>query len=140
MNIMNPHTGYYNSSLNQFIGPERIAIQRVLGDVNWETLCDQLNLRDQVAAINTLCNTKIDIRPCCLREVISRYIQSQGVESCDSTRKKIAKALEDLGYVNEASRLRERELLTCSACKHPQSDKNTALVHHMTNGGIIVYI
>ena len=66
-----------------------------------------------MAAIDTLCKMKIDIRPCCLREMISKYIQSQHVESCDDTRRKIAKALEDLGYVKEASLLREREWLMC---------------------------
>ena len=96
--------------MNQFIGPELNDIQKVLNDVNWETLSYQLNLGHQVAEINALCRMKIHIRSCCLREMISRYIQSQPVELCDDTRRKIAKALEDLGYVNEASHLRECEL------------------------------
>ena len=108
---MNAHTWYHNSSLNQFIGPELNDIQKVLSDVNWEALSDRLNLRDQVADIDALCNKEIDTRSCCLMEMISRYIQSQDVESCYDTRKKIAKALEDLGYVKETNRLRERELL-----------------------------
>lgn len=81
----------------------------MLSDVDWKALSDQLNLRDQVADIDTQCKTK----SCCLREMVSRYIQSQSVESCHDTKKKIAKALDDLGYVKEASLLRERELLMC---------------------------
>ena len=79
----------------------------MLNDVNWETLAYQLNLQDQVDDIQDECNSKTDKRPCYFREVVSRYIQSQPEESCDNTRRKIVKALEELHYVNEASRLRE---------------------------------
>lgn len=77
----------------------------MLNDVNWKTLADQLNLQDQVNAIQDICHRESDIRPCYFREVVSRYIQSQDEESCDNTRRKIARALKELGYVNEASRL-----------------------------------
>ena len=85
----------------------------MLNDVDWETLSNQLNLGHQVAAIDALCRMIKDIKSCCLREMILRYIQSQHVESCDNTRRKIAKALDDLGYVKEASLLRQREWLMC---------------------------
>ena len=78
----------------------------MLNAVDWKTLADQLNLQDQVAAIQDICHREIDIRPCYFREVVSRYIQTQPEESCDNTRRKIVKALEELRYVNEASRLR----------------------------------
>ena len=82
----------------------------MLNDVNWKTLADQLNLQDQVAAIQDICNREIDIRPCYFREVVSRYIQSQPEESCDNSRRKIVTALEELGFVNEASHLRGLKL------------------------------
>ena len=75
--------------------------------VDWKTLADQLNLKDQVADIEEKCNSR---RPCHFREIVSRYIQSQPDESCDNTRRKIVKALEELRYVNEASRLRGLKL------------------------------
>ena len=82
-----------------------------MNNVNWNTLAYQLNLQKQVAAIQDICHREIDIRPCYFREVVSRYIQSQPEESCDNTRRKIAKALEELGYVNEASRLMGGEFI-----------------------------
>ena len=75
--------------------------------VDWEALANQLNLQDKVAAIQDKCSSRNDIRPCYFREVVSRYIQSQPEESCDNSRRKIVTALEELGYVNEAGRLRE---------------------------------
>ena len=81
-----------------------------MNDVNWKALAYQLNLQDQVAAIQDICYREIDIRPCCFREVVSRYIQSQPEESCDNTRREIAKALKELGYVNIASRLMGGEI------------------------------
>ena len=63
-----------------------------------------------MADIQDICHREIDIRPCYFREIVSRYIQSQPEESCDNTRREIAKALKELGYVNEASRLMGGEL------------------------------
>ena len=96
--------------VNLCIGPERNGIQAVLNDVNWKALADQLNLQDQVASIQEICNREIDIRACYFREVVSRYVQSQPKESCDNTRRKIVIALEELGYVKEASRLMGGEI------------------------------
>ena len=95
----------------QFIGPDRNAIQAVLNGehVNWKNLADQL-LQDQVADIEVVCSREIDIRPCHFREIVSRHIHSQSGESCDNTRRKIVKALEELGYVYEASQLSELKL------------------------------
>ena len=75
--------------------------------VDWEALANQLNLQKQVADVQEKCN---NIRPCHFREIVSRYIQSQPEESCDNTRRKIVKALGELRYVNEASRLRGLKL------------------------------
>ena len=71
--------------------------------VDWETLANQLNLQDQVADIEVKCN---NIRACYFREIFSRYIQTQPEESCDNSKRKIARALEELYYINEATRLR----------------------------------
>ena len=94
-------------TIYQFIGPDRNAIIEAVLNVNWNTLAYQLNLQDQVAAIHDICNREIDIRPCYFREVVSRYIQFQPEESCDNTRRKIAMALEQLGYMNKASHVRK---------------------------------
>ena len=87
----------------------------MLRDVNWEDLADQLDLDDRVTSIDVACtNERRAIRAMCyLREVVKKYIQSQPSESCDLTVGKIAKALDELGYINEASQLIRISELSC---------------------------
>lgn len=84
----------------------------MLKDVNWEDLADQLDLDDKVTSIEVACtNERRAIRATCyLKAVLKKYIQSQPSESCDMTVGKIAEALDELGYINEASQLRISEL------------------------------
>ena len=88
----------------------------MLNDVNWNKLADQLRLHNQVADIQELCSRVFDIRPCYFREIVSRYLDSQPEESCDNTRRKIAKALKKLGYVKKASLLMGGKLLPMLFC------------------------
>ena len=113
----------------------------MLNDVNWKALADQLNLQKQVASIQDICHREIDIRPCYFREVVSRYLDSQPIESCDNTRRKIAEALKKLGYVNKASLLMGGELLPmlfCNVLYNLQSRPSPKCFKSLTH--VIIYM
>ena len=91
------------------VGPEQNSIQNILRDVDWNILAYQLDLKNQVKAIDAACSVKDqDPLTCRMREVLSRFIQTQPPETCNKTIEKIAVALEKIGnrYVKETFELR----------------------------------
>ena len=75
--------------------------------MDWKALANQLNLNKEVPAIDVACQQQENPLLCKLRELVERFINSQGLEPCHTTVEKIASALEALTQIKRADELRD---------------------------------
>ena len=77
----------------------------VLNNVEWKKLAQELGLEGEVASIQGACQNHPDPVPCLSGEVLWRFNNRQGIETCCATVTKIARALKLLNHELAAEEL-----------------------------------
>lgn len=87
------------------LGPEHNKIVGVLNNVDWKKLARQLGLEKEINDIHGACQNHLHPVPCWSGEVLQRFKNRQGLESCCVTVTKIAGALDLLNHELAAEEL-----------------------------------